>query len=382
MSEVGSERIRSSLTTEKRCREQLRSSFLRCSYLPVHVRIERQLWIRRMHVLMDCSPQCLLRVKCRNLSTSSRSMACAPTPKAWVDKTVRRMANGLRLQHQPPAKDSTVRGIELWTASIRDQSDTTLVRSYSLVWSGLTKQKEALCYDSSEKVGHCQDVSYPWQRAKINGEIKSTLLNDCLADAIVYLGPQGQTIREAFRAALNRVAVIRAQTTERPLFLISESLGSKILTDALVGHQDKPEAVRALRSLAATRQIFMAANQLPLLGLADSASAKARVAAPSPIHQLKDAIERERSKLPSTDAAAQPLSAPIRIVAFTDPNDLLSYTLPEDGDRQTTNVIVSNGDALLGQIENPATAHQGYLDNERVWELIACGVPRMSECGS
>jgi hypothetical protein len=57
----------------------------------------------------------------------------------------------------------------------------------------------------------------------------------------------------------------------------------------------------------------------------------------------------------------------IQIVAFTDPNDLLSYRLtPEavgnDG-VQMANVIVSNAPTYLGFLERPDTAHCGYAGN-------------------
>jgi hypothetical protein len=78
---------------------------------------------------------------------------------------------------------------------------------------------------------------------------------------------------------------------------------------------------------------------------------------------------------------------PIHIVAFTDPNDMLSYPLPEgyckkyssSKSARCTNVLVSNNaSSLFGQISNPVTAHTSYDSNKAVIRLIACGTNQHS----
>lgn len=64
------------------------------------------------------------------------------------------------------------------------------------------------------------------------------------------------------------------------------------------------------------------------------------------------------------------------MVAFTDPNDLLSYALHEWAPLAPfplADVIVSNEPTLFGYVERPDTAHTGYRDNRAVMRLIACG---------
>ena len=96
-----------------------------------------------------------------------------------------------------------------------------------------------------------------------------------------------------------------------------------------------------------------------------------------------------RCSASSTCAGARPRRAPSdlrawRVVAFTDPNDLLSYRLLPARyaapDVAVADVLVSNAGSWLGMIENPVAAHLDYLDNPDVATLIACGQPRLPGC--
>ncbi len=74
---------------------------------------------------------------------------------------------------------------------------------------------------------------------------------------------------------------------------------------------------------------------------------------------------------------------PPRVIAFTDPNDLLSYILVPAKDvvkYDVVDVVVSNEKTYLGFLERPDTAHIGYQTNPAVVKLIAiaCGTPTSS----
>jgi hypothetical protein len=75
------------------------------------------------------------------------------------------------------------------------------------------------------------------------------------------------------------------------------------------------------------------------------------------------------------------------IVAFSDPNDILSYAIPQDFTEQfldsrlcinITNIninVASVFDAFgIGKIANPMEAHVGYSRDDRVVALIANGI--------
>lgn len=74
-----------------------------------------------------------------------------------------------------------------------------------------------------------------------------------------------------------------------------------------------------------------------------------------------------------------PLNPPMTVVAFSDPNDLLTYRLTPASlakhldDFRVINVIVSNDTTVLGYIERPDTAHCGCTWNAHVYELLARG---------
>ena len=194
-------------------------------------------------------------------------------------------------------------------------------------------------------------------------------MNSALIDAIIYLGPEGDVIREAIRQAIERIGNKRRATFTRPLFLISESLGSKILVDAL---DQEPRATRKrdlFAELAPLQQIFMAANQIPLLRLAEGPKPHTDAAIKS-IDDLAREIEKRRTRAYTDRGLTALRTERIAIVAFTDPNDLLSYELHQ---KDTFNVIVSNTWTVFGTFENPWVAHTRYLDQPEIWALIVCG---------
>ena len=75
---------------------------------------------------------------------------------------------------------------------------------------------------------------------------------------------------------------------------------------------------------------------------------------------------------------------PLTLVAFSDPNDALSYTLPAQryADENVTvfNILISNAPTWLGLLERPDRAHLDYLTNPDVGRLVACGVPASARC--
>jgi hypothetical protein len=119
--------------------------------------------------------------------------------------------------------------------------------------------------------------------------------------------------------------------------------------------------------------IFMLSNQLPMLQLGKEL--------PEITGKKADFCNVDGSKYRSR------LFAETSIVAFSDPNDLLSYAIPQDFTEQyldsrlcinVTNIninIASVFDAFgIGKIANPMEAHVGYSRDDRVVALIANGI--------
>ncbi|MGE3294090.1 MAG: hypothetical protein AB7O95_22210, partial [Geminicoccaceae bacterium] len=78
--------------------------------------------------------------------------------------------------------------------------------------------------------------------------------------------------------------------------------------------------------------------------------------------------------------------AKTELIAFSDPNDLISYPIPDQfADRHidsrlcpsvtnvTINVVSVSSLLGLGEVANPLGAHSGYAADERVGGLIAQG---------
>lgn len=318
---------------------------------------------------------------------------------AWVDDRSTQLAALLGVEPSEPAPTEDVSGARLYRRSFATTRGDLLVTF--VLWSPLTADhKRALTFDASPPGGQ-----FPFARASVNGQLKTGLLNDCLVDAVIYGGPNGDPIRKAMRHALCETfggafdadqlrCALPLESAPRRVVLITESLGSKLLFDAVLAsydaaRADSPAQAEAfLQWLGRTQYLYMIANQVPLLDRADHApdrapaiaGAAAREAAPSSSLAEFLAVRREAQtrQLRAPEGAA-PLQGPLVVVAFTDPNDLLSYRLVPEAvggrDVRLINVIVSNAPTIVGWVERPDTAHIGYGDNRSVLRYLVEGNP-------
>lgn len=296
---------------------------------------------------------------------------------------------------------------ELLAGPADTQQPYTIVRSLRsaggqldvsfFVWSPLTAAaKAALVFDAPDTV---EGGRFPFKRANLNGELKTGLMNDCLTDAVVYSGPAGEPIRTAMREAVcdalggrndpSGSCDLESGGAPGPVVIITESLGSKLVFDAVLaiaeGAQAKSPSAKAALSarLAQVGMLFMLANQIPILDIAGTPSSKGVApAAAGGRSSLADFVrlitEARKTAPPSPAFGGLPAEAagPFTVVAFTDPNDLLSYRLLREGlglDARLVNVIVSNTTTYFGYVERPDTAHCGYGHNPYVIGLLMHG---------
>jgi hypothetical protein len=263
-----------------------------------------------------------------------------------------------------------------------------------VLWSeSTTPAKNKLSFDNPPPAGE-----FKWQRASLNAEIKAGLVNDCLSDAMIYAGESGPELREMMKYALceavdlvydpqtkNCQETVPARTPGGPILIVTESLGSKMVIDASLELAGGTAPAAFERRLAFVPQVYMLANQLPLIELAHPAQQRVQLSDRS-LLPVAESAERFAALLVASRRAHGIIGTPKRslraaedevsIVAFTDPNDLLSYRLPlsNPGDPYSvSNVLVSNASTLLGKIENPMAAHTGYRSNDAVMKLILCG---------
>lgn len=327
---------------------------------------------------------------------------------AWAHGAVESLYASLgggpdKVDLQPqPVVDSPVM---LYQQTLQTQRGT--FRANAIVWSALTTPlKQQLCYDQTHRSAYCTGDEakkpYPYVRATLNRELKDGILNDCLSDAMIYQGKARDEINQHMqRAVLQALAPpdgtaptadlrslarkLAAQPSAAPLVVVSESLGSKVIFDAifkLAQHGDASVQQAARTTFDRITHIYMGANQLPILALADQhldgTVALLRDRSAYPVDPIAELMNQRR--LRSLDKSKTMLPA---VIAFTDPNDLLSYVLvpSEHRKRQGYDVIdavASNAPTYLGYVERPDTAHLGYRTNEHVKRLIAHGNAR--EC--
>lgn len=230
------------------------------------------------------------------------------------------------------------------------------VNLVGVLWSPLTaKLKSQLCFEQSVKGPACGNANdeYPYQRALVNKWAKDGLLNDCLADPLIYQGVAHDEIKRqmehALLTAFSRLA--RGSSDETPLVLVSTSLGSKIMFDAVDSllSTKGPMAQQAIDNIKRTRIIFMRSNQIPLLALADQT-----------LEGVTRHLDRKSDPLGSV---LEKLTAKPPVVAFTDPNDLFSYRVGASVPAKKYAVIdamVSNDLTYVWTLENPFAAHMSY----------------------
>jgi len=243
------------------------------------------------------------------------------------------------------------------------------------------------------------------QRARLNSKAKS-FLNTHLADPVIYAGKFGEVLRRDVEQAicvmtrLNPVAGARCDFAEKEkppvkVAVISSSLGSAIAFDALSELESQGGARRtAARNVAsATTHVFMFANQLPLMEMANVGAPDAAnwldqypcppkklapAAAAAPARGIGGflGVRRAVSEMLRTQGLTPP---PLYVVAFSDPNDLLTYFITKRfkdhcADATFANVAVTNAHWLwFSAFANPVPAHIGYRSNDEVLRMIVEG---------
>jgi len=304
----------------------------------------------------------------------------------WIAPMIQPLAVALGFEFDPkaplPASEPLPNGALLFQVTLHDSTRTLQIAVP--LWSPITAgAKKTLCYDLNSATILCPDSLAPYKRAKLNGLVKSQIMDDRLSDVTFYLGDNGgELIREAVDDALLRslstghttLAQVKARTVptakSTPLFIISESLGSKIAVDSL----EEIESLKSAQEFAKDvrshiHAMYLLANQIPILNLG------AHNADGTPnIYQHLNAFAKKRNAQRQSKSLTE---LPLHIVAFSDPSDLFSYVLPKDAvtgeDTIISNVIESNDCIVLGLYEDPSKAHTLYIQNNPVANAIAHG---------
>ncbi len=261
---------------------------------------------------------------------------------------------------------------------------------YELTWSEITApQKKFLAYDNSGE--------HSFRRAEVNDLLKR-FSNDKGPDPIIYLGDSRQEILQAFTQSFcwmtsghwDELPADMTQacfwqdnwTVEQDNYaVVSHSLGSRITIDGMqhiAAQLSKGVENKMLEQLVYTLKqknipVYMMSNQLPMLQLG---------------RQMPMISDQEAEYCKPTGAKYEErILSGTPIYAFSDPNDLLSYTIPHDfvttylDSRlciDVTNININIASVIdvfgLGKMANPLEAHVGYDSDDRVIALIANGI--------
>jgi hypothetical protein len=271
---------------------------------------------------------------------------------------------------------------------------------YELTWSAITRPEKALLdFDTSGE--------YEFRRAAINGMLKK-FSNDTGPDPIIYLGQSRVPILAAYGQSFCWMATKNweelpnngrhtctglddssADKIARDNYvIISHSLGSRIVIDgtqriaSLLAKPEKytpkglkvtlsPKAIQALQNKRIS--MFMLSNQLPILQLG---------------RELPEVAGQEASYCdPKGANYNKRMLNETNIVAFSDPNDLLSYAIPPGFAKKyidsrlcanITNVNINIAKVMdafgMTDLANPMEAHVGYDQDDRVVAMIARGI--------
>ncbi len=290
-------------------------------------------------------------------------------------------------------------GVLRVTRLLNEQSGKELT-FYELTWSEITReQKKMLAFDTSG--------DYDFRRAAVNGMLKK-FSNDTGPDPVIYLGESRIPILAAFGQSFCWMATSDfahlphdgqhectslddryASSIARDNYVfISHSLGSRITTDGLQRlasvlaepekyFTGKQKLVLAPKTREALQNkhipIFMLSNQLPILQLGRELP---EVAGQDASYCESNGVNYKKRMISETD-----------IIAFSDPNDLLSYGIPHEFAEkyidsrlcaQITNVNINIANVMdafgLTDFANPMDAHIGYDTDDRVVAMIAKGV--------
>lgn len=241
-------------------------------------------------------------------------------------------------------------------------------------------------------------------RALLNRWLKQ-FVNQKLGDPVIYLGAYGSSIRRVVAEGLSMIAAAAGTQGKYTYSIVSDSLGSRVVFDtlgcALDGtggeadggceylHTKTRSAVlrlNTLRSMARnTAQVFMNANQLPFLALSN-------VRPPAADESEEDWLNRFPCESGGPGLVryledTKRVGNRVQIVAFTDPNDALSYHLTQRFRKKCThlagtenrpvdfiNVRISNVKWDFGLFANPQKAHSdGFRTNNEAVELLVHG---------
>ncbi|NBR87771.1 MAG: hypothetical protein EBT61_20100 [Verrucomicrobia bacterium] len=267
---------------------------------------------------------------------------------------------------------------------------TSKLRVYELTWSDVTRPWKTNQFTNDESHAHQSE------RVWVNRRLKTSLMNDGFGDAVLYAGHFRENMQYPIMRAVAQM-LDDGLNPDDEVAIVTTSLGSYMTLDTLarmsqgfpILNEATVQTDEVHRLIQQTTQLFMLANQIPLLELSDvsnrlDVATSPKSASMKASHGLKGFLSERQKVLqavssPNFDTARWKL----RVVAISDPNDILSYPLAAKDvansnplDVSVLNVLISvERYAILGVFAWPKTAHAGHDKSSGVLDLMVNGHP-------
>jgi len=261
-------------------------------------------------------------------------------------------------------------GATNWLREYTLSNDNRVIRFHEVTWTPTTTNIKAMAFSN--------DLTLNPHRVLFNKRFKETLMDQSLPDAVLYMNPNFRPVmQEPILQTMERVASNTGPNDA--IVLVAQSLGSKMTFDTALKYADDTNVVRFTAKMT---DIIMLANQLPLLHLAMATD-------PSAPYSISNFVVLTRTNASkhfrknNWDTNSEDYQ--LRIVAATDPNDLLSYPLlrrdvapSQNGETNDVRVAISNiyshnAWSILFAFEDPLSAHNNYPENEWLLKMLAHG---------
>jgi len=232
--------------------------------------------------------------------------------------------------------------------------------------------------------------------ALANRALKSGLMDWGIGDAVMALGPMQEILTAGIRQLLRNTmaaagvdfATMNPAVAGPEFFVVTHSLGSYLALAAIdsdwLGPENPDLAAFAMSAedrrtvdyfSAHTTGFYFLANQLRLLELAGLSatpqSSNSSSPLPEPTHTKPTSITHwadVRTAFLHSNASAAPEP---QIIAWSDPNDLLSWDVPDMEGVTVINLHVRNsGFKIAPLIVSPTSAHANYGKNQKILRRI------------
>ena len=230
------------------------------------------------------------------------------------------------------------------------------------------------------------------QRIFLNQMLKDQIMNERVAEAVLYVGKYRKQMQFPIKWAMDYVLEDPFGDDADQIVIITSSLASYMVMDTITQLNPEEEKLINIDELfAKLDSIIMLANQIPLLLLSEVTQIGEHLgdtpdfaqpdedlgswfSYPVVRHLVDMRIESILNRYPGIREIPE-----LNLVAINDPNDLLSYNLPGYLDLEQdyvnyVNVVVNIARITpVTQIANPITAHQGHAQNADVIDFIVHG---------